>query len=77
MNDKSVFSIAPMRSAEHLWATTAPPTTYVEYIDIDITFQNFQSEIASMPWKYAYPKGELLLAQNSEGSLRVAWLSAI
>lgn len=67
MNDKSVFSIVSMRSAEDLWATTALFTAYAESLDIDLTFQNFQSEIAFMPWKYAYPKGELLLAQNSRG----------
>ena len=67
MNDKSVFSIAPMRSAEDLSATTALFTAYVESLDINLTFQNFQSEIASMPGKYAYSKGELMLARNGEG----------
>ncbi|XTI84884.1 hypothetical protein V2W45_209218 [Cenococcum geophilum] len=77
MNDKSVCSIASMRSAEDLPATTALFTAYAESLDIDLTFQNFQSEIASIPWKHAYSKCELLLARNSEGSLRVTWLSAI
>lgn len=66
-----------MRSAEDLPATTALFTAYAESLDIDLTFQNFQSEIASIPWKHAYSKCELLLARNSEGSLRVTWLSAI
>ena len=67
MNDKSVFNIASVRSAEDLSAATTLFTAYAESLDMDLTFQNFQSEIASMAGKYAYSKGELMLARNGEG----------
>ena len=46
-------------------------TAYVEWLNLDLSFQDFQAELSSLPGKYAPPKGGLLLARSSrsEGPL--------
>lgn len=67
MSTKSSFSIAPVRTTEDLEATVDLFRTYVESLGIDLTFQDFENEIKSLPEKYAPPTGELLLARNFQG----------
>ena len=67
MSTKSPFSIVPVRTAEDLEATVNLFRTYAESLGIDLTFQNFENEMATMPGKYAPPTGELLLARKSQG----------
>lgn len=35
---------------------------YVEWLGIDLSYQSFPEEFAALPWRYAPPGGDLLLA---------------
>ncbi len=59
--------IAPVRTPEDLAATIALFRAYAASLDIDLCFQGFEDELATMPGKYAPPAGELLLARNAAG----------
>ena len=63
----SRFKISPVRSEEDLKATITLFYEYRTWLDLDLTFQNFDAEMAGMPGKYAPPYGELFLARNLEG----------
>jgi ribosomal protein S18 acetylase RimI-like enzyme len=41
---------------------------YASSLDVDLSYQNFEAEMAAMPGKYAPPAGELLLARMSNGT---------
>jgi ribosomal protein S18 acetylase RimI-like enzyme len=41
---------------------------YASSLDVDLSYQNFEAEMAAMPGKYAPPAGELLLARDSNGT---------
>ena len=40
---------------------------YAAYIGVDLSYQDFASELATLPGKYAPPKGQLLIARNAQG----------
>lgn len=56
------LTIAPARSAHDLAATAELFAAYAASLDIDLAFQDFATELSTIPGKYAAPKGELLLA---------------
>jgi ribosomal protein S18 acetylase RimI-like enzyme len=64
------FHIAPVRSAADLAATIELFRSYVRSLPIDLSYQNFDLELAAMPGQYAPPAGELLLARDVEGRSR-------
>lgn len=65
-SQSSNVTITPVRTAADLEATKALFTAYVEWLDFDLSFQDFTTEMASMPGKYAPPRGELLLARDTQ-----------
>ena len=61
------FSIKPARSAIDLEKALRLFNVYATSLGIDLTFQDFQTELASFPGKYAPPSGEILLAYDPQG----------
>ncbi|KAI9852290.1 MAG: hypothetical protein M1838_001178 [Thelocarpon superellum] len=63
------FTIEPARSVTDLEATRSLFTTYATSLGLDLSFQAFDAEMASMPGKYAPPTGEILLAHDERGAV--------
>lgn len=61
------FKISPVSTAEEIATASALFRAYAEALGIDLSFQDFEGELASLPGKYARPKGELLLAHGAGG----------
>jgi GNAT superfamily N-acetyltransferase len=64
---EALFQIKPVRSAADLEATVRLFDAYASSLGIDLSFQGFAAELASMPGKYAAPAGELLLVRDNDG----------
>lgn len=60
--------IEPAQTAEDFVAVAALFRLYAEGLPIDPGYQDFVSEMASLPGPYAPPRGALLLAQGGDGS---------
>jgi GNAT superfamily N-acetyltransferase len=63
-----VFQIRAVRSAADLAAVVALFRAYADSLGIDLDYQDFATELATMPGKYAPPAGELLLARDLRGA---------
>ncbi|KAK2799892.1 hypothetical protein FQN51_006493 [Onygenales sp. PD_10] len=56
------LTIRPVRSTTDLATTISLFKTYTNALGIDLSYQDFDTELACMPGAYAPPYGELLLA---------------
>lgn len=61
------LQIIPVRSTADLKATERLFSDYASSLGVDLAFQDFAAELATLPGKYAAPAGELLLARDSHG----------
>jgi putative acetyltransferase len=61
------FTIHQAQSPEDLESIQTLFQAYAIGLGLDISFQNFNHELANLPGKYAPPKGALLLAKSSTG----------
>ena len=67
MSSQSSATIAPVRSFEDLSAIKTLFSAYAQTLNIDLSFQDFSIELASLPGKYSPPTGEILLAHTPNG----------
>jgi ribosomal protein S18 acetylase RimI-like enzyme len=63
----SRFRLAKVRRAEEIAAATVLFRDYADWLGVDLSFQGFEAELASLPGKYAPPVGELMLACSPAG----------
>jgi GNAT superfamily N-acetyltransferase len=63
----SPFQIRPARSAADLQAVAALFTAYATSLPIELSYQDFEAELAGLPGKYAPPRGEVFLARDLDG----------
>ena len=59
------FEIIKVRSRADLDIIASLFTAYTTWLNIDLSFQDFAKELASLPGKYAPPEGEILLARRA------------
>src|SRR6516225_12271002 len=63
----ALFHIKPVRSVADLQATVQLFNAYAASLGVDLAYQDFATEVATLPGKYAPPAGELLLARRLDG----------
>lgn len=61
--DPPLLSVEPTVSDEDLAAVAALMREYAQSIGVDLCFQNFEAELASLPGPYRAPDGALFLAR--------------
>lgn len=61
------FLISKVVSQQDLSDTISLFEAYTTSLGIDLTFQDFATEMAQMPGKYSSPTGTLLLARDNNG----------
>ena len=59
--------ILPASTADDLAEIKKLFRAYVDWLDIDLSYQGFEEELAGLPGKYASPSGALFLARNGKG----------
>jgi ribosomal protein S18 acetylase RimI-like enzyme len=64
---EALFQIRPVRSAADLEAALQLFNAYASSLEVDLSYQDFATELATLPGKYAPPAGEILLARESQG----------
>ncbi|MFM9941735.1 MAG: GNAT family N-acetyltransferase [Hyphomicrobiaceae bacterium] len=67
MTRSTSISISPMRAPDDIASVRDLFTAYVDALGIDLSYQNFSAELATLPGKYAPPAGAILLARNQQG----------
>jgi ribosomal protein S18 acetylase RimI-like enzyme len=68
---EEAVTISPVRSEEDLQAIIILFKAYAQALGIDLTFQDFTTELSNLPGKYAPPTGALLLARASSSGTAV------
>jgi len=71
----ATYTIHSARTSADYKAATALFEAYATWLNIDLSFQNFTSEVASLADIYSPPDGELLLAQLQKSPSATAPLS--
>lgn len=64
-----MMEIGEAQFPRHLDEVRAIFREYAASLDIDLSFQDFEAELAALPGKYAAPRGRVLLARSAEAVL--------
>ena len=67
MVERESVKIERARSAQDLDSTAQLFAAYADSLGLDLSFQEFDDELKSLPGKYASPTGEILLARDCNG----------
>lgn len=67
MGEQESVTIERARSVQDFEATRSLFAAYAKAMGLDLAFQEFDTELGSLPGKYAPPTGEILLACDSAG----------
>lgn len=67
MSERDSINISPARTAEELKVTATLFAAYADSLGINLAFQEFATELQSLPGKYAPPTGEILIARTTDG----------
>lgn len=67
MSDHTAVKIEPVRSNQDIRDTAVLFAAYAKSLGLDLGFQGFDTELKSLPGKYAPPAGEILLARDANG----------
>ncbi len=62
------FDIAPARSREDIDTAREMFSEYQRWLNVDLCFQDFETELAGLPGKYRPPAGEIYIARD-EGAV--------
>ena len=70
------MKIAEIRISEAVWPEDRVPIArlmreYVEALEVDISFQDFESEHADLPGKYARPQGVVLIGWTADEAVGI------
>jgi len=70
------MKIADIRITEAVWPKEGAPIArlmreYVEALDADISFQDFEAEHAGLPGKYARPEGVVLIGWTADEAVGI------
>jgi ribosomal protein S18 acetylase RimI-like enzyme len=67
MANSSAYCIAPVATQADLAAIRTLFVAYATSLTVDLSFQQFDTELATLPGAYAPPLGALLLARDPQG----------
>ncbi|MES0882910.1 GNAT family N-acetyltransferase [Roseibium sp. SCP14] len=69
MSSQTGFVIAPVETSDELEIVKTLFRAYVDWLDIDLSYQGFEEELRAMPGKYSPPEGALFLAKDGNGNV--------
>lgn len=68
MESITFSTIRPARGSRDLEATGQLFSAYAKALGVDLSFQDFATELNTLPGKYAPPKGEIFLACDTQNT---------
>jgi len=60
------LSVFPARTPSDIITTASLFQAYVDWLDLDLSFQSIAEELSTLPGKYSPPRGEILLVRRSD-----------